>query len=311
MRHRTFPARGAVLLFVACFCSSCVSLGPGRVAERGDPDLLELSEAAHLAYDHGDLPRALALYGQALDRARLTNEPQAIVDAACSLAICHIAQKRYRTADVLLREAAYDAERGHLDAAEIMLLRAKVAYLEGDFSRCVTLADKVSGPETDELVRLGALILRGQALCGIPDLAAAKAQWRSIEKLSEARAGAAPSIRADTLKLRGTIAGMEHQPGQAASLFDQEAALLRISRRYTDIGPALARAAECYEAAGRPDLAADRFYLAARNTAAQGDAGAARRLLASSVSASERTGDEAARLRATGLLEEINERGGP
>jgi tetratricopeptide (TPR) repeat protein len=272
--------------------------------------LLELSEAAHLAYDRGDVPRALVLYRQALDRARVMNGAQDIVDAACNLAICQIALKHYQPADVLLQEAQYDAARGSLAGAEIVLLRAKVAYLEGRLRDCQRLAGEVSGTGANASIRLQALILKGQALCDAGDLAAAKVQLQSLDKSAAALGSLTPSVLAEASKLRGSIARAEKRNDDAASLFDQEANLLQLSRRYAEIGNALARAAESYLAAGKPKLAADRFFLAGRCMAAQGDAETAKPLLASSISSAEQAGDQAARARSAALLKDITD-GGP
>jgi hypothetical protein len=153
--------------------------------------------------------------------------------------------------------------------------------------------------------------LKGHALCDSGKLAAAKLQLQSVDKSAAALGAITPSVLAEVSKLRGTIARAENREDDAASLFDREAELLQLARRYPDIGPALARAAECYLAAGKPKLAADRFFLAARCIAAQGDPSAAKPLLASSISAAEKAGDDSAKARSAALLQEITESGGP
>lgn len=309
MMHLIFSAARTIPLLLIFMSASCISLSP--TPQRGDPELLELSEAAHLAYARGDIPRAAVLYRQALDRARVIDEPGEIVDAARDLAICEIAQKHWKAADALLQEARYDAGRGSLDGSEIVLLRAKVAYLEGRVSDSENLADEISAGGINPAVRLQALILKGQALCDTGNLAAAKAQLRAVDNASASGGAMTPSIQAEASKLRGTIARLENKPGDAAALFDREANLLRLSRRYANMPAALARAGECYLAAGKPKLAADRFYLAGRSLAAQGDSAAAKPMLASSISSAEKANDPAARSRAEALLREINQSGGP
>ena len=97
----------------------------------------------------------------------------------------------------------------------------------------------------------------------------------------------------------------------AARSFEAEAELLRMAHRYRDMGYGLVRVAEAYLAAGQPALAADRFFLAARSLDGRGDTEAAKALLASSLSAAEKAGDEKARARAQMLLEEITRRAVP
>ncbi len=66
---------------------------------------------------------------------------------------------------------------------------------------------------------------------------------------------------------------------------------MRACRIYRDMARALARAGAAYLGAGRPDLAGDRLYRAARSFQAQGEVDEARRLLEMAESAARRTND--------------------
>jgi len=105
-----------------------------------------------------------------------------------------------------------------------------------------------------------------------------------------------------------TIARLDGNVEAAAHFFDSEVQLLRTARRHRDMAHALARSAEAHLRAGRPASAAERFFLAGRSLAGQGDFRSGEVYLASSEAAARAAGDEAARSRARRLLEEISRR---
>ena len=311
MFFRGVPIRGISAALV-CFCASCASPGPESSEERGDAVVVRASSAARVAYEQGNFGLAQKLYHRALTRARAINDARLVADAAYNLAMSEIGLGHYDAADQLLRQAYYDADRASSDTADIQLLRAKVAYLRMQLPKALTLIDEVAGSEAAPSLHLQAMILRGQIFCDTGDPDAAKSERRAVEKLiASSNTVLTPSISADLAKLEGTIAQLEGKMGIAARSFDAEAELLRIAHRYRDMSYALARAAEAYLAAGRPALAADRFFLAARSLDGRADTDAAKSFLASSLSASEKAGDKNARARAQMLLEEITRRAVP
>jgi tetratricopeptide (TPR) repeat protein len=291
------------LIFVV-WAASCVSSPLPAPQETGDMEFANSCAAGRIAFDNGDFSRAQTLYNRGLTRARAVNGADSIVDAACNLAICEIALRHYQAADVLLREAEYDALRASAKSGEVQVLRAKVAYLLGHLAESADLAAKVIDSRADEDQRLAASILKGQILCDTGNLPAARAQLQRVEKLAGTFRSLPPSTTADVIKFRGTILRMEGSYEAAARLFDGEADLLRSTRRYGDMSHALARAAGCYLKAGKPALAADRFFLAGRSIGAQGDAAVACQWLAAGMAAAEKAGDAAARARVAALLEE-------
>ena len=294
---------------LVCLCASCASPGPESSVARDDTVVMQASSAARLAYEQGDFGAAQKLYRRALTRARAINDASLAADAAYNLAMSEIGLGHYDAADKLLRQAYYDAERASSNTADIQLLRAKVAFLRMRLPEALTLIDEVAGSKAAQSLHLQAMILRGLMFCDTGDTEAAKSELRAIEKLvASSRTVLTPSISADLTKLEGTIALLEGNMDIAARSFDAEAELLRTAHRYRDMGYALARTAEAYLAAGRPALAADRFFLAARSLDGLGDTNAAESFLASSLSAAEKAGDQNARVRARMLLEEITRR---
>ncbi|MBT8331352.1 MAG: hypothetical protein KJP06_03390 [Deltaproteobacteria bacterium] len=91
----------------------------------------------------------------------------------------------------------------------------------------------------------------------------------------------------------------------AAEEFDSETNLLRQAKRYTEMAHALENAAEAYLSAGNYNLAADRYFRAARITFAQGQNSAAMKLGHLALSAADKAEDQSVKIRMRALLDEI------
>jgi len=302
----------AISVALVGLCASCASTGPGPTVEPGDLVYLQASSAAELAYEQDDFGQAQQLYRRALSRAQAVDDAGLAADAAYNLAMSEIGLGNYDTADQLLRQAHYDANRASSNTADIQLVRAKVAFLRLRLPEALILLDEIVASKSTQSIHLQAMILRGQVFCGAGDLDAAKSELWELEKLvASSRKTLSPSIGADLAKLEGTVARLEGKVDTAASSFDDEAGLLRIAHRYRDMAYAFARAGEAHRAAGRQALAADRFFLAARSLGRLGDTEAAKSFLASSISAAENADDHDSRIRAQLLLEVITRRSAP
>lgn len=312
MRALNSAAKRCYTLALLCLCAACASPDPAPDRPRGDTLVTQASAAGRLAYERGEFGHAQQLYRRALTRARAMNAADLAADAAYNLAMSEIGLGNYDAADQLLGQAEYDARHAASTTTDILLLRAKVAYLRGRLPEALALASEVASTGAALSLRLQASLLRGQIFGDRQELAAARAELSWVRAYDNARDPAlTPAIRADLAKLEGTLARADGNMVAAAAFFEVEAELLRRAHRYRDMGYALARAADSYLAAGRADLAADRLYRAARSLDAQGQSGAARAFLLSSLSAAEKAGDEPARARARALLEEITRRSGP
>lgn len=293
-------------------CAACAGPAPQPVEPAGDRLVVQVSSAARLAYERGDYSQAQTLYRRALTRAQAINASDLAADAAFNLAMTEIGLQQYVVADELLLQAEYDAARASTGTLDIRLLRAKVAYLRSRLPEAVVLANEVIASKAPRHLQLQAQILRGQIFCDTGDLPSAKSELQSIAGLvAAAKPELTPSIRADVEKLKGTIAHLEGNMEVAARFFDDESELLRAARRYRDMGIANARAADAYLAAGRPALAADRFFLAARSLKGLGDIDAAKAFAQSGVAAAAKAGDDDAHARARELLEAITKDGAP
>jgi tetratricopeptide (TPR) repeat protein len=292
--------------------AGCAGPAPQQVQPAADRQVMQASLAGRLAYEQGDYAQAQVLFQKALTRARAIDAADLAADAAFNLALSSIGVQDYAAADRLLHQAEYDAARAAFEPFDIRVLRAKVAYLRERLQEAAALADELIASAAPARLRLQAMLLRAQIDADGGDLAGARAGLQAAGALA-GTAGAAPtpSVRADIEKLRGTIARRAGNADEAARAFDAEAALLRTAFRHRDMGHALARAAQAHWSAGRPALAADRFFLAARSLDGQGETDAASAYVESSVDAAGQAGDEAALARARALQEAIARRVAP
>lgn len=303
--------RGGLLAVLIGLTVSCAA--PPQKQTRApaiESQVTQTFAVASRAYERGDFAQAQMLYRQALKRARAIDHAALAADAAYNLAVSEIALQNYEAAELLLREAGYDAARASTDTIEPLLLRAKLAFLRGRRSEAIALANQVmASAAAAPGLRQQAMLLRGQIHAESGDLEAARVDLRAVlAPLDSASSAAlAPALAADAKKLEGTIALRKGDSAAAARLFDAEAELQRAALRYREMAQAHARAADAYLTAGNAALAAERYYLAARSRHGSGDAAAATRHLESSLAAATRAGDvgASARARARALLDEI------
>ena len=301
-------------LFLAfCLCgfvfylmlTGCVKPAPETAVEI-DSEYSRSMTAGRLAYDQGLIEQAARFYQQALRRARAIDSAPQIGDAAYNLAACWIHLNQLEKARDLLDEAKTEITSIHGNIADIQLVEAKVARLQGKSEEALMLADQVlSSPEsypTDNL-RLQVYLLRGQIACDKDDAALALQELQKAKYT--ARLVSDPPLQADISALAGRIHLIKNEPVKAAKEFDNETRLLQQAKRYPEMAHALQNAAEAYLSAGDYSLAADRFFRAARSTFAQGQNSAALKLGHLSFSAADKAEDQSAKIRVQALLDEI------
>ena len=308
MKKQTLPFALAL-----CFCglafylmlTGCARPAPDT-AVKIDSEFSRSMTAGRLAFDQGLIEQAARFYQQALRRARAMDNAQQIGDAAYNLAACWIRLDQLEKARDLLEEAETEISSINGNTLDIQLVEAKVSWLQGNPEEALTLADQVlSSPgsyPTDNL-RLQVYLLRGQIACDNDDAALALKDLQKAKNI--ARLVSDPSLQADISALAGRIHLINGEPVMAAKEFDSEARLLRQAKRYPEMAHALQNAAEAYLSAGNYNLAADRFFRAARSTFAQGQNSAAMKLGHLALSAADKAADESVKIRVRALLDEI------
>ena len=296
-----------------CLCSlafylmltGCVRPAPDTALEI-DSEFSRSMAAGRLAFDQGLIEQAARFYQQALRRAHAMDSAPQIGDAAYNLAACWIRLNQLETARDLLDEAKSEISSIHGNIADIQLVEAKVAWLQGNPEEALMLADQVlSSPgsyPTDNL-RLQVYLLRGQIACDKDDAAQALQELQKAKRV--ARLVSDPPLQADIAALAGRIHLIKNETVMAAGEFDNETRLLQQAKRYPEMAHALQNAAEAYLSAGNYSLAADRFFRAARITFAQGQNSAAIKIGHLALSAADKVQDQSVKIRVRALLDEI------
>jgi hypothetical protein len=285
--HLTFPRLFWLLAggFWLLTATGCFGPKPPASKPAGDIELSQELSSARAAFSRGAWAQAATLYGLALKRAEAMDDPNAIADIAYNYAAALTQGGRYADARQALLESKTEAARAKSPSLDILTLEARVARLQADLDAASSLADAVlteksATPEQ----RLQAYLVKGQIAAAHKEAAAAAESLRQAR--SNIGAGTSPAFAAGIEELAGEVALLEQKPAAAAERFDRQAEFLRRARLYGDMYRALGRAGAAYADAGNTQLAADRYYRAARSALAQNE-GAGAQLL----DAADRVGD--------------------
>jgi Tfp pilus assembly protein PilF len=295
--------------FLALLLCLAAGLGQGCAAPKmnkptvEDASHTEYSAAARTAFSQGRLDQAVDYYTLALQRARKTSRSDAIANSAVSLAACLIGLGQYDRARLVLTEARLELTRQGLPIADVLLLRAKAGYLAGDLAEAQDFihqlkTDKRSRPTAEQKIQ--AVVIDGRMACDRQD-------WQAATNLIE-KIQACPLLSADLLlqarlaSLKGHVAMGKSDYKTAARMFELQVDLLRRSRQFRALGPALARTADAYLADNRFDPGADRLYQAARMAEEWGDTHGARQLAQRSLDAAVRAGNPGIELLSRSIL---------
>lgn len=293
---------GAAFLVLSIGCSGPKQGGTAPA----ESELFGLMSAGRAAFRQGSVEQAATLYRQALMRARAMDNALAIGDAAYNLAACRVRQGKYEEARALLAEAKEEISSIHGNLADILLVEAKVARLQGKPDEALALAEQVlssRGSHPTDRHRLQVHVLRGLISCEYGDIGHAEPELK--QAVAYANGVSSPALRAEVSGLAGRIYLLQEQPGKAAKEFDHQALLLKQAALYREMVKALRSAGEAYMSSGSGKLAADRFYRAARSTFALGDRVEAVNLGKMAISAAKEAADEKALVRVRTLLGEI------
>ncbi|GDY20435.1 hypothetical protein LBMAG56_17800 [Verrucomicrobiota bacterium] len=296
-------AAGAVLLLLLTACSSVPK--PATVRVR-DAELARLDDGARHAFERESSAQAVNLYAQVLRRARALDDAEEVGNAAYNLAVCLVAAGRYDAAEGFLREAAIELARARANVADVLLVQARVAQLRGNAEATLRFAGEVfthpfSNPGPGH--RAEVALLRGDIACDRKQTDQARALWSEARALSRASPDA--TLVAGVERLGGRILLVERRYEIAAQAFDREAVARRDARQLHELARALGRAGEAWELAGKPLLAADRYFRAARSGLAQGGRDSARRWQQQAEQLAERAGDAQRARQARALGAEI------
>ena len=262
-----FRVAVTVLILFLLTAGGC---GSARVVPQSagvDKNLIRLNRSARIAYDNGQLEQAANLYRQALDRAYLRDDRQAVVDAQYNLAVCMLGLRSYDKALERVHQAQNELVRNEESVtADILLLEAAILFRTGKLDKAWQITDQIllASERPPGTVESKTHFLRGL----IADQRGDTDQLgREIDALAKS---ADHGRRADREELTGRLAMAEGNWEAAIEAFDHTARLRSEGFDYRELAQALALAADACDRAGKPSGAATRYFRAGRSAALQG-----------------------------------------
>jgi tetratricopeptide (TPR) repeat protein len=255
-----------------------------------DEEFERMNRAARTAFDYGRLRQAADLYNQALERAYVLDDVNAIVDSQYNLAVCLIGLNSYKEALERVNQSKAELTRaGRSLPADILLLEATIVYRMGKLDDAWQLTDKIllDPSRLSEAIRSKTHFLRG-LIAG---------EWDDINQLrQEIVSLGTPStagLQADREELVGRLAMAQNNWNEAIEAFDKTAEFRRDDFDYSEMANALALAAWACEQAGKLSQASKRYLRAGRSAARQREGREALNWLSRAEKLAGETGDEA------------------
>jgi len=261
-----------IMTVIALSCGGCASRSPDLPPpdlRDTDPVITQLSATARKQFDSGAVASAVSLYRRALERARAIDNSREIAGNAYNLAACLMQLGDVDEAARLLAEAERESVRSRGDAAPVMLMAAQVARARGDRDASRAALDRLEQLNLSKEMRGQAYVIRAHLACDEGNASAAEGfmnRARGYAGKSED-----PGLAGAIANATARIAVLNESWLDAAGAFDREADMMQRALRPADMAVALEKAGLNYVAAGRPALAADRYYRSARSSMAQGN----------------------------------------
>lgn len=312
---RRFGMSGAVVAFLWAGLVGLTACRTPPQGARTDPDIARAAQAARISFERGSVEQAERLYARALRLARAADDARESGTLAYNLALCRMELGRLDDASKTLAEARNDYERLARPLDEIQLLEAEIARRQGRYEDMSALLATWRG-KPDKKAHKKVVFSETAVMAALLEVRAACDQGRVAEGeriLDEVRQAAkkrtlSAELQAQIARAEGDLALARGQPIAAAAAFEQEADIWRGAKQYRRMAIAMGRAAEAYKAGGATKPALERFYLAARSLAAQGDDVGALKLIQSALDGVEETADKTQMQLIANLFEEINAR---
>ncbi len=259
---------GALLALMACLCLLTACATPPRFI-RSDAEIERNARLAYNAFSAGSVEKAAVYYRKALQRARLRDDPNAIGANAYNLAACLVLLQQYQEPDTLLEEAEIEFRRAGIKAPELLLLKARLAYRQGQTASALSLAQsELRSLATQDPLRVQYQILLIEIFYAKADISAAAAELTKVNL--KALAAADPRIQAEAALVQAKLALYEKNSAAASKLLDAAADHLQQAGCYNEMAAVLLEAAGAYETAGDLVAALDRLRRAARSLALAG-----------------------------------------
>lgn len=284
-----FRVAVTILILFLLTAGGCGSARVGAKSAGVDENLVRLNRSARIAYDNGQLEQAANLYRQALDRAYLRDDRQAVVDAQYNLAVCMLGLRSYDKALERVHQAQNELVRGEQSiTADILLLEAAILFRTGKPDKAWQITDQIlsASKRPPGAVESKTHFLRGLMADQRGDTGQLS---REIEALAKSDN---PGRQAEREELTGRLARAEGNWEAAIKAFDLTVRLRRENLNYGEMSQALALAADACQRAGKPSEAAKRYFWAGRSAVQQGNNQDAIKWLNSAVQLAGQAGDE-------------------
>ena len=296
--------RHAVLILVVLLITTG-GCGSSRVMQKGsgvDENLTRLNNSARISYDNGRLEQAANLYRQALNRAYLSDDRMAIVDAQYNLAVCMLDLRSYDKALVWVHQAQNELVRGEESVTtDILLLEATILYRTGKLDDAWQITDQILLPSNQpaEAVESKTHFLRGLIADKRGDTNQLRKERNALNSFSD------PGLKADLEELSGRLAMAENDWDAAIQAFDSSARRRREKLDYRKMAQALALAAGACDQAGKPSNASKRYFRAGRSAVRQGNNQDAIKWLERAEQLAGQAGDESLKQEARAYLKSL------
>lgn len=231
-----------------------------------DEEFERMNRAARTAFDYGRFRQAADLYNQALERAYVLDDVNAIVDTQYNLAVCLAGLNSYVEALERVNQSKAELTRaGRSIPADILLLEATIVYRMGKLDDAWQLTDKIllDPSRLSEAIRSKTHFLRGLIAGERDDINQLRKEIVSLGTPS------AVGLQADREELVGRLAMAQNNWNEAIEAFDKTAEFRRDDFDYSEMANALALAAWACEQAGKLSQASKRYLRAGRSAARQ------------------------------------------
>jgi len=231
-------------------------------------------------------------YSGELEKARIADNSEEIVRNACGLVMCLLAEKNIEEPKSLLDDATGEAGSSGENAARVSLLKAELLRVAGQPITAAETAesaakslDKSAGND----LRAYSCLVTAAAYCEAGKASEAETQLKKAEKSLKK---ASPALRAMAANLTGHALLLKGQTAPAAQEFDKEGALLKEAELHFGMAKSLEQAGQAHKQAGKPAIAADRYFRAGRSYFSAGNVSRATEALSHAMEAAKEAGDK-------------------
>jgi tetratricopeptide (TPR) repeat protein len=268
-RSLTVNCLAGLLLILILFCGvGCSSAPTEQSLFKIDEEFERTNRAARMAYDNGKLQQAVSLYNQALERAYVLDDLNAIVDSQYNLAVCLAGMNSYAEALERVNQSKAELARTNQNIpADILLLEATVVHRMGKLKDAWQLTDMIllDPSRLSEAIQSKTHFLRGLIAAERGDIHQLRREIASLGEPSTV------GLRADREELIGRLAMAESNWNEAIEAFDRTAEFRQDDFDYSEMANALALAARACEQAGKLSEASKRYLRAGRSASRQGE----------------------------------------